>query len=118
LDGEDGFYNALIDFYDLLLFDIMLPGSNGIEILKKIKKNNIRAKVIMVTVRLELEDKLLEFNKGVNDYIPKPFHINEVVIRDNAQLKHLLSLIRIKTTILIRNFNYLWIILIKFYLKK
>ena len=39
LDGEDGLYNALMDIYDLIILDIMLPGINGIEILKEIKKN-------------------------------------------------------------------------------
>ena len=71
-DGEDGLYNALNDNYDLILLDIMLPGVDGIEILKEIKKNNIKAKVI---------------SEGANDYIPKPFHIDELVARVNAQLR-------------------------------
>ena len=87
LDGEEGLYNALMDVYDLILLDIMLPGVNGIEILKEIKKNNIKAKVIMLTAKSELEDKLLGFSEGANDYISKPFHIDEVVARDNAQLR-------------------------------
>ena len=87
LDGEEGLYNALMDVYDLILLDIMLPGINGIEILKEIKKNNIKSKVIMLTAKGELEDKLLGFNEGANDYIPKPFHIDEVVARVNAQLR-------------------------------
>ena len=65
----------------------MLPGINGIEILKEIKKNNIKAKVIMLTAKSELEDKLLGFSEGANDYIAKPFHIDEVVARVNAQLR-------------------------------
>ena len=87
LDGEEGLYNALMDVYDLILLDIMLPGINGIEILKEIKKNNIRSKVIMLTAKGELEDKLLGFSEGANDYIPKPFHIDEVIARVNAQLR-------------------------------
>ena len=87
LDGEEGLYNALMDVYDLILLDIMLPGINGIEILKEIKKNNIKSKVIMLTAKGELEDKLLGFSEGANDYIPKPFHIDEVVARVNAQLR-------------------------------
>ena len=86
-DGEDGLYNALMDTYDLILLDIMLPGIDGIEILKEIKKNNISAKVIMLTAKSELDDKLLGFNEGANDYIAKPFHIDEVVARVNAQLR-------------------------------
>ena len=87
LDGENGLYNALMDVYDLIILDIMLPGINGIEILKEIKKNNVKAKVIMLTAKSELEDKLLGFNEGANDYIPKPFHIDEVVARVNAHLR-------------------------------
>ena len=87
LDGEEGLYNALEDLYDLIILDIMLPGINGIEILKEIRKNNIKAKVIMLTAKSELEDKLLGFNEGANDYIPKPFHIDEVIARVNAQLR-------------------------------
>ena len=87
LDGEDGLYNALMDVYDLIILDIMLPGINGIEILKEIKRNDIKAKVIMLTAKSELDDKLLGFSEGANDYISKPFHIDEVVARVNAQLR-------------------------------
>ena len=87
LDGEEGLYNALENIYDLILLDIMLPGVNGIDILKEIKNNNIKSKVIMLTAKSELEDKLLGFSEGANDYIPKPFHIDEVVARVNAQLR-------------------------------
>ena len=87
LDGEEGLYNALMDVYDLILLDIMLPSINGIEILKEIRKNNIKAKVIMLTAKGELEDKLLGFEEGANDYIPKPFHIDELLARVNAQLR-------------------------------
>lgn len=87
LDGEEGLYNALEGVYDLIILDIMLPGINGIEILKQIKKNNIKSKVIMLTAKSEIEDKLLGFNEGANDYISKPFHIDEVVARVNVQLR-------------------------------
>ena len=86
-DGEEGLYNALLDIYDLIILDIMLPSINGIDILKEINKNNIKSKVIMLTAKSELEDKLLGFNEGANDYIPKPFHIDELVARVNAQLR-------------------------------
>ena len=86
-DGEEGLYNALLNIYDLIILDIMLPGINGIDILKKIKESNIKSKIIMLTAKSELEDKLLGFNEGANDYISKPFHIDEVVARVNAQLR-------------------------------
>lgn len=87
LNGEEGLYNALLGIYDLIILDIMLPFVNGIAILKEIKKNNIPSKVIMLTAKSELDDKLLGFNEGANDYISKPFHIDELVARVNAQLR-------------------------------
>ncbi len=86
-DGEEGLYNALLDIYDLILLDIMLPNVSGLEILKEIKNNNIKSKVIMLTAKSELEDKLLGFSQGANDYVAKPFHIDELVARVNAQLR-------------------------------
>ena len=86
-DGEEGLYNALMDIYDLIILDIMLPLVDGIEILKQIKENDIKSKVIMLTAKSELEDKLLGFKEGANDYISKPFHIDELVARVNACLR-------------------------------
>lgn len=87
LDGEEGLYNALLGIYDLIILDIMLPYVNGLDILKEIKKNDIKSKVIMLTAKSELEDKLLGFNEGANDYVAKPFHIDELIARVNAQLR-------------------------------
>ena len=87
LDGEEGLYNVLTDIYDLIILDIMLPKVEGIEILKNIRKNNIKAKVIMLTAKSELDDKLLGFENGADDYITKPFHIDELVARINVQLR-------------------------------
>ena len=67
-DGEEGLYNALEDLYDLIILDIMLPNVNGIDILKEIKKNNIKSKVIMLTAKSELEDKLLDIESFSNPH--------------------------------------------------
>ena len=87
LDGEEGLYNALTGIYDLILLDVMLPKVDGFEILKKIKEEQISSKVIMLTAKGMLEDKLHGFNIGVDDYITKPFHIEELVARVNVQLR-------------------------------
>ena len=86
-DGEDGEYNALTDIYDLIILDVMLPEKNGFEILKEIRKEKIHSKVIMLTAKSMIEDKLTGFNTGANDYLTKPFHIDELVARVNAQLR-------------------------------
>lgn len=86
-DGEDGLFNALTGIYDLILLDIMLPKKDGMQILREIKSEGITSKVIMLTAKGELEDKLKGFSEGANDYVPKPFHIDELVARINAQLR-------------------------------
>ena len=86
-DGEDGLYNALTGIYDLILLDIMLPKKDGLEVLREIRAEGTTSKVIMLTAKGELEDKLKGFGEGANDYVPKPFHIDELVARINAQLK-------------------------------
>ncbi len=86
-DGEEGLDNALTNIYDLIILDVMLPKVNGFKILEEIRKEKIEAKVIMLTAKSILEDKLTGFNYGANDYLTKPFHIDELVARVNAQLR-------------------------------
>ena len=88
LDGEEGLDNALSGVYDLIVLDIMLPKINGIEILKEIRNNNIDTKVIMLTAKSSLDDKLIGFEIGANDYITKPFHMEELIARVNVQLRN------------------------------
>ncbi len=86
-DGEIGYYNALSNIYDLIILDVMLPNMNGFDILKNLRKNNISSKIIMLTAKSTLEDKLDGLENGANDYMTKPFHIKELIARVNVQLK-------------------------------
>lgn len=67
--------------------DVMLPKIDGFKILEEIRKEKIESKVIMLTAKSMIEDKLTGFNNGANDYLTKPFHIGELVARANAQLR-------------------------------
>ncbi len=87
-DGEEASYNALTGIYDLIVLDVMLPHKNGFEILKEIRTSAIPTKVIMLTAKSELDDKLTGFATGANDYLTKPFHMDELVARINAQLNN------------------------------
>ena len=87
-DGEEGLESALTNIYDLIILDVMLPNMNGFEILRKIREKNIKSKVIMLTAKTQLEDKLTGLNQGANDYVTKPFHIDELVARVNVQLRN------------------------------
>lgn len=73
--------------YDLIILDVMLPSMNGFDILSEIRKNNIDSKIIMLTAKSELDDKLSGLTNGADDYITKPFHIEEVIARVNIQLR-------------------------------
>jgi len=86
-DGEDGYYRASTGAYDLIILDVMLPKMNGFEILKQLRKNDIDSKIIMLTAKSMIEDKLEGLENGANDYLTKPFHIDELVARVNVQLK-------------------------------
>ena len=86
-DGEEGLYNILNGSYDLAILDVMLPGMNGFDILKEIKNKNIDIKVIMLTAKSMLDDKLNGFSIGADDYITKPFHMEELIARVNVQLR-------------------------------
>ena len=86
-DGEEGLYMIESNIYDLVILDVMLPGMNGFEILKKAKEENINSKVILLTAKSQIDDKLKGFNLGVDDYITKTFHLEELVARVNVQLR-------------------------------
>ena len=86
-DGEEGLYKALNGVYNLIILDVMLPSMNGFEILKEIRENDVEVKVIMLTAKSELEDKLTGFDNGADDYVTKPFHIEELIARVNTSLR-------------------------------
>lgn len=86
-EGEEGFYKATSDIYDLIILDVMLPNMNGFDILKGIREKQIQSKIIMLTAKSMLEDKLNGLKNGANDYITKPFHIDELIARVNVQLQ-------------------------------
>ena len=86
-DGEDGLDNALTNNYDLIVLDVMLPKMNGFDILKEIRNNEVTSKVIMLTAREKIEDKLTGLTGGANDYLTKPFHMDELVARINILLR-------------------------------
>lgn len=87
-DGEQGLDNSLTNIYDLIILDVMLPKINGFEILNEIRKREVKSKVIMLTAKSLIEDKLNGLENGANDYVTKPFHIEELVARVNIQLRN------------------------------
>ena len=86
-DGEVGLEEALTDIYDLIILDVMLPYKNGFEILKELRSEKIKSKVLMLTAKNTIDDKMVGFNNGADDYLTKPFHMEELMARVNVQLR-------------------------------
>ena len=70
--------------YDAIVLDIMIPGKDGLGVLKELRSRKVNVPVILVTARGSLDDKLEGLNLGADDYLPKPFHIDELIARLNA----------------------------------
>ncbi|MDO3409844.1 response regulator transcription factor [Saccharibacillus sp. CPCC 101409] len=86
-DGEDGLDYALSDIYDLLLLDIMLPGMDGISILKTVRGKGMSVPVILLTAKGETPDKIAGLDYGADDYVAKPFSADELLARIRAALR-------------------------------
>src|SRR5512147_2388122 len=80
-DGEEGLYLAESYSYDAILLDLMLPGRDGISILKSLRSKKIDVPVLVVTARGELEDRIKGLDIGADDYIAKPFDLAELMAR-------------------------------------
>ena len=86
-DGEEGLYEAEMGIYDLILLDLMLPEKNGFEVLKELRDQNIDTPVLIMTAKESLDDKMHGFDVGADDYLTKPFYLDELKARIQALLK-------------------------------
>ena len=86
-DGEEGLRAFTKQVYDLLILDVMMPKKDGFTLGKEIRKMNTRVPIIFATAKGMIEDKTQAFNLGGDDYITKPFRIEELLLRINALLK-------------------------------
>ena len=87
LNGKEGLGKALKDKPDLILLDIMLPGMNGLEVCKELRRNKMDIPILMLTARGEEIDKVIGLEMGADDYISKPFSIRELLARVKAHLR-------------------------------
>lgn len=86
-DGEDGLNTALIDEYDLILLDVMLPVLDGIEVCKGIRKAQNHTPILMLTAKDQDKDIIAGLDNGADDYLPKPFSFEVLLARINALLR-------------------------------
>ena len=85
--GEDGFYRANAELFDLVVLDLMLPGRNGLEILQTLRQRHIETPVLILTARDGVEDRVLGLDLGADDYLVKPFALPELLARIRALLR-------------------------------
>src|SRR2546427_196887 len=86
-DGETGLRMALEPDVDLIVLDVMLPGRNGYELLKEVRKQGSTASVLMLTAKGMESDKILGLKLGADDYLSKPFGLGELLARVEALLR-------------------------------
>jgi DNA-binding response OmpR family regulator len=83
-DGIEGYDLASSEQFDVIILDIMLPGMDGIEICKKLREQQIHTPILMLTSKSQIEDKVIGFNSGADDYLTKPFAFAELLVRIKA----------------------------------
>lgn len=83
-DGGDGYTLATTRPYDAIVLDIMLPGRDGLSILRNLRERKIAVPVLLLTARSELNERLEGLNLGADDYLTKPFFVEELIARLNA----------------------------------
>lgn len=86
-DGEEGLYEAESGVYDLILLDLMLPEKNGFQVLKELREKDIKTPVLIMTAKETIDDKGHGFELGADDYLTKPFYLEELKMRIQALLK-------------------------------
>ncbi|TWS95636.1 response regulator transcription factor [Streptococcus sp. sy018] len=86
-DGDEGLYEAESGVYDLILLDLMLPEKDGFQMLKELREKEVLTPVIIMTAKESLDDKTNGFELGADDYITKPFYLEELKMRIQALLK-------------------------------
>ena len=85
--GEDAFFRVTTERFDMILLDVMLPGRDGLEILRTIRKRGVQTRVLLLTARDALEDRVQGLNSGADDYLVKPFAFAELLARIRALLR-------------------------------
>jgi DNA-binding response OmpR family regulator len=86
-DGEQGEEMALVNTYDLIVLDLMLPKKNGIAVCRGLREQGMTTPILMLTARDTLEDRVQGLDSGADDYVVKPFFMDELLARARALLR-------------------------------
>lgn len=86
-DGRDGLEQAMVEEYDLLILDILLPRFSGLQILKEVRREGFETPVLLLTAKNRVEDKVTGLDAGADDYLTKPFALPELLARVRSLLR-------------------------------
>lgn len=86
-NGKDAYDYASVSDYDGLVLDIMMPGMDGLEVLRKLRANGMKTPVLLLTAKGDLADRVNGLDAGADDYLPKPFAASELLARVRAMLR-------------------------------
>src|SRR5258707_8444251 len=86
-NGDDALYQADINAYDLVVLDVLIPGRNGFEVCRQLRKSGQRMPILMLTARDAVEDRITGLDHGADDYLTKPFEFRELLARLRALLR-------------------------------
>ncbi|PPK60696.1 DNA-binding response OmpR family regulator [Malaciobacter marinus] len=104
-DGEEGEYLSIINKYDVIILDWMLPKKNGIEILNNLRQKNIFTPILMLTAKDAVEDKITGLKTGCDDYLSKPFSFEELearvtsLYRRSSQMSNIMEFSNLKVNL-------------------
>ena len=85
--GDDALYQADINSYDLVILDVMIPGRNGFEVCRELRRSGKSLPILMLTARDAVEDRVVGLDHGADDYLTKPFEFRELLARLRALLR-------------------------------
>jgi len=86
-NGDEGYELALADDFDLIVLDIMLPGRNGFDVCRDLRKEGVETPILMLTARGQVADRVVGLKLGADDYLTKPFETIELLARIEALLR-------------------------------
>ena len=86
-DGDRAIYLAAVNEYDAIILDIVLPGKDGLEVCRAIRRKGVHAPILMLTARDTVEDKITGLDAGADDYLTKPFDFGELLARLRALVR-------------------------------
>lgn len=86
-NGNDAYDYGISGNYDGIILDIMMPGMNGLEVLKSLRAASVNTPVLLLTAKSDIEDRVDGLDAGADDYLPKPFAASELLARVRAMLR-------------------------------